>query len=79
MSNYEFVKLNQLCTKITDGSHYSPKGIDIGIPMLSVKDMKDNGFSYSDCKYISNEDYIDLIKSDCKPLLNDVLIAKDGS
>jgi type I restriction enzyme S subunit len=47
--------------------------------MLSVKDMEDNSFSYADCKYISNEDYLDLIKSDCKPLLNDVLIAKDGS
>ena len=79
MSNYDFIKLNQLCSKITDGSHYSPKGIDSGIPMLSVKDMENNSFSYADCKYISNEDYLDLIKSDCKPLLNDVLIAKDGS
>lgn len=79
MSNYEFIKLNQLCSKITDGSHYSPKGINSGIPMLSVKDMENNSFSYADCKYISNEDYLDLIKSDCKPLLNDVLIAKDGS
>jgi len=79
MNNNDFIKLNQLCSKITDGSHYSPKGIDSGIPMLSVKDMEDNKFSYADCKYISNEDYLDLIKSDCKPLLNDVLIAKDGS
>jgi type I restriction enzyme S subunit len=79
MSSYDFIKLNQLCSKITDGSHYSPKGNDSGIPMLSVKDMEDNRFSYVDCKYISNEDYLDLIKSDCKPLLNDVLIAKDGS
>jgi type I restriction enzyme S subunit len=79
MNNNDFIKLNQLCSKITDGSHYSPKGIDSGIPMLSVKDMEDNRFSYADCKYISNEDYLDLIKSDCKPLLNDVLIAKDGS
>jgi len=79
MSNYQFVKLNQLCIKITDGSHYSPTGITDGIPMLSVKDMLDNKFSYGDCKYISKKDYIDLVKSDCKPLLNDVLIAKDGS
>ena len=79
MSNYKFIKLNELCTKITDGSHYSPKGIDVGVPMLSVKDMKNNSFDYSDCKYISNEDYLDLIKSECKPLLNDILIAKDGS
>ncbi len=79
MSKYNLVKLNQLCVKITDGSHYSPKGIDKGVPMLSVKDMLNNGFSYNDCKYISEEDYLDLVKSDCKPLINDVLIAKDGS
>jgi type I restriction enzyme S subunit len=79
MNKHHLVKLNELCLRITDGSHYSPKGIEKGIPMLSVKDMQDNGFSYSDCKYISEEDYLDMVRSDCKPLLNDVLIAKDGS
>lgn len=79
MSKQNLVKLNTLCLKITDGSHYSPVGIDNGIPMLSVKDMLKNGFSYTDCKYISEDDYLELVKSDCKPLVNDVLIAKDGS
>ncbi|WP_158614921.1 restriction endonuclease subunit S [Flavobacterium sp. LS1P28] len=47
--------------------------------MLSVKDMLHHGFSYDACKYISEEDYNDMLKSDCVPLVNDVLIAKDGS
>lgn len=79
MTDLDLRKLNTLCEKITDGSHYSPKGISNGYPMLSVKDMFDNGFNYSDCKVVSEEDYGDLVKADCKPLLNDVLIAKDGS
>lgn len=79
MSKYSLVKLNKVCLRITDGSHYSPKGVKYGIPMLSVKDMQDNMFSYSDCKYISEEDYLDMVRSDCKPLIDDVLIAKDGS
>jgi type I restriction enzyme S subunit len=79
MNNLEFVKLNQVCNKITDGSHYSPKGIANGFPMLSVKDMLHNGFSYKNCKYVSEEDYNDLLKSDCVPQVDDVLIAKDGS
>ncbi len=79
MSNHQLVKLHELCIRITDGSHFSPKGIKSGVPMLSVKDMRDNKFSYSECKFISEEDYINLVKSDCKPLLNDLLIAKDGS
>tara|TARA_Y100001935_G_scaffold123694_1_gene102773 strand:- start:397 stop:1653 length:1257 start_codon:yes stop_codon:yes gene_type:complete len=79
MNNLNLVKLNTLCDKITDGSHYSPKGISEGIPMLSVKDMADNGFNYSNCKFITTDDYFDLVRGDCKPLKNDVLIAKDGS
>ena len=73
------VKLKDVCNRITDGAHYSPVGISIGFPMLSVKDMEENKFNYSDCKYISEDDYNDLVRNDCKPLLNDVLIAKDGS
>jgi type I restriction enzyme S subunit len=79
MTNLNLVKLNTLCDKITDGSHYSPKGTSKGIPMLSVKDMVENGFNYSNCKFISSDDYFDLVRGDCKPLKNDVLIAKDGS
>lgn len=74
-----FFKLKNICTRITDGSHYSPIGTDKGFPMLSVKDMRENGFDYSNCKFISNQDYNTLLRNDCKPLLNDVLIAKDGS
>jgi type I restriction enzyme, S subunit len=79
MSDIQFVKLNHICIRITDGSHFSPVGIVDGIPMLSVKDMLDNSFSYDNCKYISEEDYLGLVKNDCKPLKNDVVIAKDGS
>ena len=77
MSN--FIKLKDVCLKITDGAHYSPIGIKNGYPMLSVKDMREDKFNYDDCKYISVDDYNDLVRNDCKPLLNDVLIAKDGS
>ena len=73
------VKLKDICTTITDGSHYSPIGQEVGYPMFSVKDMGEYGFDYSDCKFISEEDYTMLVKNGCKPLKNDILIAKDGS
>jgi len=75
----KLVTLKSLCHKITDGSHFSPKGESKGYPMLSVKDMIDSGFTYDDCKFISNEEFDKLVKADCKPKLNDLLIAKDGS
>lgn len=74
-----FVKLSDLCTKITDGSHYSPEGVDTGYPMFSVKDMRDRGFSYDDCKFINETEYQNMVANGCVPQKNDVLIAKDGS
>lgn len=72
-------KLEDVCSKITDGSHWSPKTVDNGYPMASVKDMNMWGFDLRDCRNISKNDYHALVKSDCRPIINDVLIAKDGS
>ena len=75
----EWKTLNDLCSKITDGSHFSPQSVEDGFYMPSVKDMTSKGFDYSSCKKISEEDYKSLIKTGCKPKKNDVLVAKDGS
>jgi type I restriction enzyme, S subunit len=71
--------LSKVCTRITDGSHSSPKSVQEGRPMASVKDMENWGFQLSGCRRISEVDYQELIRNDCRPLANDVLIAKDGS
>ena len=77
--NYNIENAERICLKITDGSHYSPIDKGVGYPMLSVKDMRNDGFHYDSCKYISIEDYNKMQKLDCIPKKNDVLIAKDGS
>jgi len=71
--------LNNVCKRITDGSHFSPKSVEAGRPMASVKDMHDWGFDLSNCRRVSETDYQELVRNDCKPLSGDVLIAKDGS
>jgi len=73
------MRLEDVCLKITDGSHFSPKKANAGYPMLSVKDMTDYGFDYSACKRISNDDYKTMLRNDCVPIKNDILVAKDGS
>ena len=73
------VKLADISTKITDGSHESPVETDTGYYMPSVKDMTDTGFDYSGCKKISYEDFKRLERNGCRPDIGDVLIAKDGS
>ena len=79
MEEWKEYKLKDICLKITDGSHSSPKAQDKGYPMFSVKDMLEFGFDYSKCKYISEEDFQKLKGSDCVPLKGDILVAKDGS
>ena len=73
------VRLEDICSKITDGSHESPPESDVGYYMPSVKDMTSTGFDYSECKKISYADFKKLERNGCRPDIGDVLIAKDGS
>ena len=76
----EYCTLDKLCSRITDGAHKSPKADPDGVyPMLSVKDMRRYGFSYSSCKRISKADYDGMLANDCVPRVDDILVAKDGS
>ena len=74
------ISLGEICQKITDGSHFSPKdNPQSTIPMLSVKDMGEFDFNLSACKHISEDDYQKMVANDCVPKVNDILVAKDGS
>lgn len=74
------VTLGDVCTKVTDGSHFSPKDdITSSIPMLSVKDMRKFDFDLTSCKHISEDDYQKMVANDCVPQVDDILVAKDGS
>ena len=46
-------KLKELCIKITDGSHFSPKTKPEGKLIATVKDMNEYGFNYETCRRIS--------------------------
>jgi len=78
-SEWPLIKLNELCLKITDGAHQSPKSVTTGKPMASVKDLTRFGVDLSNARLISEEDFTVLVKQGCKPEVGDVLIAKDGN
>ena len=79
MEEWKECKLGEICTKITDGSHFSPQACQTGYPMFSVKDMLEYGFYYSNCKHISAKDFESMKNGDCVPQKGDILVAKDGS
>ncbi len=76
---WSWVELGEMCERITDGSHWSPETVENGLPMASVKDMDNWGLNLSTCRKIAERDFQTLVRNDCKPLVNDILIAKDGS
>jgi type I restriction enzyme, S subunit len=72
-------KLEDVCIKITDGAHYSPKTQENGYPIATVENMKSSYIDVDSCRKISLEDFIKLKNNSCSPELNDVLFSKDGT
>ncbi len=71
--------ISDICSLVTDGSHFSPKSVDAGKFMVSVKDFTYDGFDFTSCRQISEKDYMILEKNGCVPEYNDILIGKDGA
>ena len=78
-TGWEVVSLEDVCECVTDGSHYSPKSVEEGLPMASSKDMHDWGLNLDTCRFIGREDFDQLVRNGCKPKRHDVLITKDGA
>ena len=76
---WEVTSIEDTCDRVTDGSHSSPQSVDDGLPMASSKDMHDWGLSMEACRLVSREDFDNLVRNDCKPKKNDILITKDGA
>lgn len=72
--------LEEITCKITDGSHFSPKTVERSkYPYVTVKDINNDAIDFENCKYISEDDYKELLKNGCQPELNDILFSKDGT
>lgn len=79
ISNWREQTLGEVCVRITDGAHNSPRSVSEGLPMASVKDLTPFGINLSTCRLISEEDYEVLVRQGCRPEVGDVLISKDGA
>lgn len=67
--------LQEVCDKITDGTHRTPNYTDSGVPFLRVTDITQSNGSK---KFISAEEHAELIRR-CKPESGDVLYSKNGT
>jgi type I restriction enzyme, S subunit len=71
-------KLSEVCEKITDGTHQTPKYFDKGYIFLSSKNVTSGEIDWNNIKYIDENQHI-AMQNRLAPRLNDILLAKNGT
>jgi type I restriction enzyme S subunit len=75
---WEWAQINELSKQVTDGVHHTPKYLENGVPFISVKDINGKTIEFDDCKYISEEQHLDINKR-CNPEKGDILLCRIGT
>ena len=77
-ASWEYVRLQEVCLTITDGTHQTPRYTESGRPFLSAQNVKPFRFMPESFRYVSEEDYQGYIKT-TKPEFGDVLLTRVGA
>ena len=75
---WQWVRLEEILTKLTDGAHKTPNYQSSGVPFLSVKDISSGYIDFSNTKFISESEHKELFKR-CNPQKGDMLLTKVGT
>lgn len=76
---WEMGFLADYTSKITDGTHHSPKMSESGYPYVTAKHIKEMYLDFDSNPTFVSQDAHNEIYNRCKPELNDVLLIKDGA
>ncbi len=80
MTRWATKTLADVCERITDGSHRTPPFTERGYPFATVVHVDDDGMiDFASCSRISQKEFEELKRNDCRPLRGDVLFSKDGT
>ncbi len=78
-SNWSASPVKYSCSFVKDGTHLPPSRVDVGIPLLSVRNLVDGHFVLlDDDSMISEQDYLELCRT-FVPVVGDVLLAIVGA
>ncbi|WP_428934800.1 restriction endonuclease subunit S [Streptomyces sp. ACT015] len=72
------VSLRRVLRGLADGPHFSPNYVDNGVMFLSARNIKVDGWSLDDAKFVSEADYLEFSKR-VVPEPGDVLYTKGGT
>jgi type I restriction enzyme, S subunit len=77
-AHWDRAQLGRLCRQVSDGPHFSPNYVDEGVLFLSARNIKVDGWSLEDAKYVSEDDYQEFCKR-VVPEKGDILYTKGGT
>ncbi len=75
---WEIKKLKEVCAKITDGTHQTPKYSDEGYIFLSSRNVTSGKIDWDNIKFIDEKQHIEMHKR-VAPKVGDILLAKNGT
>lgn len=78
LDNWQRLKLEELCEKITDGTHQSPPFTSEGVPFLFVRNIVSEQINFNVEKYVTQETYEELTRRH-RALPGDILFSAVGS
>jgi type I restriction enzyme S subunit len=78
MKNWKTKKLSEVCAKITDGTHQTPRYFSDGVIFLSSKNVTSGKIDWVNIKYIDEKQHLEMHKR-VAPKVNDILLAKNGT
>lgn len=73
-----WVRLGQICTKITDGFHNTPKKVDHGITYISAVHVKDSNIDWDNAYLVGQKDHGELYFK-AEPKIGEILIVNIGA
>jgi type I restriction enzyme S subunit len=77
--NWVWCRLQDICLKITDGTHFSPTNVETGkFKYITAKNIKDSGINLTKISYVTKEVHQE-IYARCNPEYGDILYIKDGA
>ena len=77
-NGWTWLKLEDVCNRITDGEHFRPPVTNEGVYFLSAKDVREDGVSFDDALYINNET-AEKALAKCNPEYGDLLMVSRGA
>lgn len=76
--SWKKAKLSECCQSISDGDHQAPPKSNKGIPFVTISNIKDNSFDFTNCMHVP-QSYYDNLLANRKPQKGDILYSVVGS